>query len=332
MVTCFGFWAQKWAAAQFDHLAGADEQDALLGNRTRRCARPDARRPQPWTRYWRRWRSLRTSLATEKERWNSLCSWCRGAVFLGGAHGVLHLAEDLRLADDHRVKAAGNAEGVADGFRLVMGIDVGRQFVARHLVVMGQPVDHHVGRLGGAVDLGAVAGGQDGHLAHRPLARQVASAWPSLSAPNATRSRMASGAEWWLMPRGKITGCRLAADEMGAIIASAPTARFTVDQNRKACFSGAAGWLSAPNTASGAAGTHRLADRQLQDSWRSRDSSTSTISPPCCNSTRTTGPIGWTWATVACSAPSAACWVMSISCGRTKAVAFSAAACRSTSA
>ena len=29
--------------------------------------------------------------------------------------GVLHLAEDLRLADHHRVEAGGHAEGVADG-------------------------------------------------------------------------------------------------------------------------------------------------------------------------------------------------------------------------
>ncbi|MPN15807.1 hypothetical protein SDC9_163143 [bioreactor metagenome] len=32
---------------------------------------------------------------------------------LGGAHGILHLAEDLCLAQHHRIEPAGNAEGVA---------------------------------------------------------------------------------------------------------------------------------------------------------------------------------------------------------------------------
>ena len=57
---------------------------------------------------------VRTSLATANERWNSWCSVVPSVpAVVGLAHRLLHLAEDLRLAQHHRVEPAGDAEGVA---------------------------------------------------------------------------------------------------------------------------------------------------------------------------------------------------------------------------
>jgi hypothetical protein len=59
---------------------------------------------------------VRTSLATAKLRWNSWCSVVPSVpAVVGLAHGLLHLAEDLRLTQHHRVQPAGDAEGVARG-------------------------------------------------------------------------------------------------------------------------------------------------------------------------------------------------------------------------
>ncbi|MPN21313.1 hypothetical protein SDC9_168692 [bioreactor metagenome] len=89
-----------------------------------------------------------------------------------GAHRVLDLTKNLRLADDHRIKSAGNPEGMTHGSRLVMHVEIGRQFLVRHLVVGRQPVDHLLRRFRGTVDLGPVAGRQDRHLLHRLGLRQ----------------------------------------------------------------------------------------------------------------------------------------------------------------
>ena len=111
--------------------------------------------------------AVRTSLATAKERWNSwLRVLPRRAGGLGGAHRVLHLAEDLGLAQHHRIEPAGHAEGMAR--RLVVGQGVGMraQQGRCHAAAFGQPAHRVVERrmLGRAIDLGAVAGGDDGRL------------------------------------------------------------------------------------------------------------------------------------------------------------------------
>ena len=57
---------------------------------------------------------VRTSLATAKLRWNNWLSVePRAPALSAGAHGVLHLAEDLWLAQHHGVEPAGHAEGMA---------------------------------------------------------------------------------------------------------------------------------------------------------------------------------------------------------------------------
>ena len=145
------------------------------------------------------------------------------AVFFGDAHRILHLAENLRLADDHRIEPAGDAEGMADRFRLVVGIDVRGDFVAFDLVILGQPVDHHLRRLGGAVDFGTVAGGQDRDLANRPVARQVGQRMRQFV--GAKRHALANG-EWGGMmvdAEGKDHRIGLGCTERAPIIAFAPS-------------------------------------------------------------------------------------------------------------
>ena len=63
---------------------------------------------------------------------------CAGALGLGSA--VAHLAEDLRLADGHRVQAAGDGEGVGDGPVLVVDVEVVAQLVARDPGHLGEGV------------------------------------------------------------------------------------------------------------------------------------------------------------------------------------------------
>ncbi len=111
--------------------------------------------------------ALRTSLATANERWNS---WFKRAAEraggLGGAHRVLHLAQDLRLAQHHRVEAAGDAEGVARHVLLRQRVGVRAQHGRRDAAAVRQPAQRVVerGMVGGAVDLGAVARRDDGGL------------------------------------------------------------------------------------------------------------------------------------------------------------------------
>ena len=54
------------------------------------------------------------------------------AVGLGRAQGVAQLAEDLALADGHRVQAAGDREGVGDRAVLVVHVEVLAQVGERH--------------------------------------------------------------------------------------------------------------------------------------------------------------------------------------------------------
>ena len=85
---------------------------------------------------------VRTSLATANERWNIWCSVrAERAGAVGLAHRLLHLAEDLRLAEDHRVEPAGDAEGVARRRRAFEHVGVRAQASPLHAAHVGQPVD-----------------------------------------------------------------------------------------------------------------------------------------------------------------------------------------------
>ncbi len=91
------------------------------------------------------------------------------------AHGVLHLAEDLGLAQHHGIEPAGHAERMARHEAFLERVGVRAQQRRAHAAAVGEPVERMVQRrlLAGAVDLGAVAGGEDGGF-HLRMARGAA--------------------------------------------------------------------------------------------------------------------------------------------------------------
>ena len=90
----------------------------------------------------------------------------QGACVLCGAHGVLHLAQDLGLAQHHGIEPAGHAEGMARHMAVFQQIGVRAQQFGRDAAAVGQPVQRmvHGRHFGRAVDLGTVAGGENGGL------------------------------------------------------------------------------------------------------------------------------------------------------------------------
>jgi hypothetical protein len=141
--------------------------------------------------------SVRTSLATEKACWNKEWSNGPGAAGLGGdAVGLLHLAEDLRLAEHGRIEAAGDREGVADRQLVVELVQAAVRAFAE-MVVLVEPFPHARQALLGApaVELGAVAGRDDQHLVHLRQPTSSRSATGRRSGLKASFSRISTGAE-----------------------------------------------------------------------------------------------------------------------------------------
>ena len=83
---------------------------------------------------------------------------------LGCAHCVLHLSQNLRLAQHHRVQPAGNAESMAGDRAVFQRVRMRAQHFAADTAAVRQPVQRvvHRGMVASAVNLGAVAGGNDG--------------------------------------------------------------------------------------------------------------------------------------------------------------------------
>ena len=124
--------------------------------------------------------SVRTRLATLKA-W--LKSGCRCGpdrlARLGQREGVLHLAEDLRLAEHHRVEAGGDAEGVAHGVARPGACRAAtRPSVEVDAALPAQVAERQrprlARRLGHAVHLHPVAGREHDHLAQHVARLQVA--------------------------------------------------------------------------------------------------------------------------------------------------------------
>jgi hypothetical protein len=68
------------------------------------------------------------------------------AGILRHARRLLHLAEDLRLAQHHRIQAAGDAEHVAHRVAAGQGVQVGGDFLRLQPMVIGQPLRRRLGR------------------------------------------------------------------------------------------------------------------------------------------------------------------------------------------
>ena len=83
----------------------------------------------------------------------------------------LHLAEDLRLADDERVETGRHAEEMARRVDAAMAVDVLGQAGGVEAVVVAEKARDGVGgrvRVGDGVDLGPVTGRQDHRLGADP--------------------------------------------------------------------------------------------------------------------------------------------------------------------
>jgi hypothetical protein len=156
----------KMRGAQLDHVARADEQHLLVLQ-----AREDARRELHRRRRHRHARRADAGGAAhllgdgEGALEEPVQHRAERAGGLGGARGLLHLAEDLRLAEHHGIQARGDTEGMAHRLLARQRVQVALQLVALQPVVLRHPVGH-LGRraLCRDVQLGAVAGGEDRRL------------------------------------------------------------------------------------------------------------------------------------------------------------------------
>lgn len=114
---------------QLDHLARADEQDADLAQVLEQIARQphggghaDAVRADfGGTAHF-----LGHGKAALEELVQRLA---QGTGLLGGTHGVLHLAQDLRFPQHHGIQPACHPESVARGFVALQHVGVAAQFL-----------------------------------------------------------------------------------------------------------------------------------------------------------------------------------------------------------
>ena len=165
----------KVGRAQFDHFTRADKEYLLLGDaRVNALGNLDRRRRHrhgagadvgPGAHLLRhRKRGLEQLVQHRAE--------CAGV--LGGFHRVLHLAEDLRLADHHRIEPARHAEGV--GHRALARQRIKERLQGRSLQMMEarKPVDRADGLGRAAINLGAITGGNDRRFAYRFARHEIA--------------------------------------------------------------------------------------------------------------------------------------------------------------
>ena len=89
---------------------------------------------------------------------------------------VLHLAEDLRLAENHGIEPGGDAKRVSDRSLVGVAVKIRVQRVAVQAVIVAEPLDQPsvVRGFEVAVKLGAIAGGENRRLVHRAVAGEFA--------------------------------------------------------------------------------------------------------------------------------------------------------------
>ncbi len=89
------------------------------------------------------------------------------AQVVGASVGALHLPENLRLADDERVEARGDAEQVTGGVGPLVDVEMPGHLVVVDAVILAEETANRVGgrvAIGGGIDLGAIAGREDDRL------------------------------------------------------------------------------------------------------------------------------------------------------------------------
>ena len=99
------------------------------------------------------------------------------AGVLGASGGILHLSENLRFAQHHRIEPGRHAKRVAHGMILIEGVEVRCQRGGIDTVILGEPGSGFAqafGVLGRAINFGAIAGRQDRRLARQTLVKKFA--------------------------------------------------------------------------------------------------------------------------------------------------------------
>ena len=150
---------------QLDHFAGTDEQNVQLGQVFEQLPGQSHRRGGHAD-------GVRADLGGGAHflghRKRALEHLVQGgtqrAGRVGFTHGLLHLPQNLRLAQHHRVQAAGDAEGMPCRCAALQHVGVVAQRAATHAAHAGQPLhgrQHQIG-VGTHVQFGAVASGDDG--------------------------------------------------------------------------------------------------------------------------------------------------------------------------
>ena len=162
---------------QFDRVAGADQQDRGLVERGEHALRQPHRGECHRDRV-RADAGIGTGALGHREGLleQAIQRGLQRALAACHLPGFLHLAEDLRLAQHHRIQTGGDAEQVPHRIALLVAVEVGIELVRAQLAVARQPV---LGQALGsgfhaAIDFGAVAGGQQRSLGHARLCQQVA--------------------------------------------------------------------------------------------------------------------------------------------------------------
>jgi hypothetical protein len=160
---------------ELDHLAGADEEQPRVGERGKDALRELDRRGRHGDRRAADVR-LRAHVLRHRERAleQPVEDQAQRTGGLSAAHRLLHLAEDLRLAEHHRIQAAGDAKSVRHRAILRQRVDVRLERVGGHTMKVLEPARDGRGIGGVDVDLGPVAGRQNGRFVDARLRDQVA--------------------------------------------------------------------------------------------------------------------------------------------------------------
>ncbi len=118
---------------QLGHLAGADDEHRRVAQVADDLARQAERRVADRHRAFGQLGLAPHALAGGERGVEQAVEERAGRVLIGrGRVGLLHLAEDLRLADDERIEPGGDPEQVAGGVGFAAGVDVRPQIVGRH--------------------------------------------------------------------------------------------------------------------------------------------------------------------------------------------------------
>ena len=160
---------------EIDHFPRADEQDPLLGDRWE-----DALGQLHRGRRHRDRRAADLGLGAdilchgERPLEQPVQHEPQRACGFGVADGLLHLAQDLRLAQHHRIEARGDTERVGHRLFARQCVEVRREGIPRHSMELLEPLDHRPRLRSMDVELGTVARRQDRRFLDRGAGEEVA--------------------------------------------------------------------------------------------------------------------------------------------------------------